>query len=191
VEDETIGRAGVWITSTLWRRQPDIVVLGSALAWGEPFAAVLVSRLMPPAIMRHLPRTEGRSLPQSTVNRVAGALGAMQSDDVLGHARRVAEYFEDRLRSLRETCPQIHSLDMAGLCASVGLAPTLNAGKVKRELCRRGVLAGVHNLFRLKLAPPLCIRPAEVDVIIGVLRGALLGLPTWREAACCNVCAAN
>lgn len=190
LEDETIGRAGVLIASTLWRRQPDIVVLGSALAWGEPFAAVLVSRLLRPSIPDRLTVTEEHALPQTTVDRVAGALRVIEDEDVLDHARRVAAYFEERLRSLKETCPQIESLDVAGLSASIGLAPTLNAANVKRELCQRGVLVGVHNLLRLKVAPPLCIRLAEVDVITGTLRGVLLGFPTWRGAPCCNSCEA-
>ncbi len=41
LENETLGRTGAWLASATWRRRPEFIVVGEALALGGPFGALL------------------------------------------------------------------------------------------------------------------------------------------------------
>ncbi len=93
-----------------------------------------------------------------------------------------------RLAAVRESCPQIESVEGAGLSIRVALASPHTAAQIRRGMCERGVLAGVDGPRRLAINPPLPLRIAEADVITGALRGALLGLPLPSAPVCCAAC---
>jgi adenosylmethionine-8-amino-7-oxononanoate aminotransferase len=62
---------------------------------------------------------------------------------------------------------------------------------MKRKLCERGVLVELDaDGGAVAIAPPLIIRPAEIDVIIGTVRGALHNIPVGRLGVCCAACEA-
>jgi len=177
-ENETLGRSGRWIASTAWKRAPDFVVVGDALALGLPFGAVL-GRGGPAA--KH--GAEAASLA-----RVAAAFAAVEREGLLQQGREVAEYLRARLLSVRESCPQIESVEGSGLSLHLTFAPPFAATHIRRRMCERGVLVGVDAQGRLAIDPPLALRIAEADAITGALRGSILDLPMVSASACCASC---
>jgi acetylornithine/succinyldiaminopimelate/putrescine aminotransferase len=179
-ENETIGRTGQWLASTSWKRMPDLVVIGDALALGFPFGAVLGRD--PRATLREVePGSEALA-------RVAAAIKTVEEEGLLQQGREVANYLFERLASVRETCPQIESIEGLGLSIRVVLAPPVTPTQIRRRMCERGVLVGVDAAGHLAIDPPLPLRIAEADVITGALRGALLDLPMVSDSPCCSSC---
>lgn len=177
-ENETLGRTGRWLASAGWKRTPDLVVVGDALALDFPFGAVL-------ARDAHSSKHDADS---ASLARVAAAIAAVESQGLLQQGGEVAEYLRARLFSVRESCPEIQSVESSGLSIRVTFTAQLSASQIRRRMCERGVLVGVDSAGRLAVDPPLPLRIAEADVIIGALRGSLLDLPMVSASACCAAC---
>jgi 4-aminobutyrate aminotransferase-like enzyme len=177
-ENETLGRTGRWLASSAWKRTPDMVVVGEALALGFPFGAVL--------------GRDGRACKHTsdpaTLERVAAAIAAVENEGLLQQGREVAEYLMARLMAMRESCPEIVAVEGAGLSIRVAFAPPLAATLIRRRMCKRGVLGGVDGRGRLAIDPPPALRIAEADVITGALRGSILDLPMISASPCCTAC---
>jgi 4-aminobutyrate aminotransferase-like enzyme len=179
-ENETLGRTGQWLASTNWKRLPDFVVVGNALAIGFPFGAVLGRD--------RRASVEEDEADSEALARVAAAIRTVEEEGLLQQGREVADYMFARLASVRETCPEIESIEGLGLSIRVVLAPPVTPTQIRRRMCERGVLAGIDSEGYLAIDPPLPLRIAEVDVITGALRGALLGLPMVSASPCCSAC---
>ncbi len=177
-ENETLGRSGRWLASAAWRRAPDVVVVGDALALGFPFGAVLARG----------GQGGEHDADSGTLARVAAAITAVESEGLLRQGREVADYLMERLAALRESCPQIETVEGTGLSIRVAFTPSLAAAQIRRRMCERGVLVAVDEAGRLAIDPPLALRIAEADVITGALRGAILGLPMVSASPCCAAC---
>ncbi|GEM_PF-4925405 len=183
IENDSLGRSGAWLASLSWRRKPNVIVVGEAIAAGAPFAAVLVkaSRGRAPKLRIDV------AIDPSVPCRVAGVIAAVETSGLLTQAQRSAAYLAERLRSAKAASGgEIAAISRLPFGASLGFK-SRSAAQMKRKLCERGVLVGLAG-DRLVVLPPLIIRPAEIDVISGALRGALANTPTWRPSACCAAC---
>jgi acetylornithine/succinyldiaminopimelate/putrescine aminotransferase len=177
-ENETLGRSGRWLGSAGWKRTPDFVVVGDALALGFPFGAVLARGAHP----------SNHDADSASLARVAAAIAAVESEGLLEQGRGVAKYLMARLSSVRESCPEIETIEGLGLSIRITFAGPLSASQIRRRMCERGVLVGVDSAGGLAIDPPLPLRIAEADVITGALRGSLLDLPMVSASACCAAC---
>jgi len=177
-ENETLGRTGHWLASASWKRKPDLVVVGEALALGFPFGAVFARGGF----------AADHDADSATLARVAAAIATVESEGLLLQGREVADYLSARLFAVRESCPQIENVKGMGLSFRISFSALLPATQIRRRMCERGVLVGVDSAGRLAIEPPLALRIAEADVITGALRGSLLDLPMVSASACCAAC---
>ena len=200
-ENETLGRTGRWLASAAWDRPPDLVVVGEALALGEPFGAVLAygrsaSRLdyterslegiSGHSRQRHA--EQGEAATPAALERVAAAIAAVENQGLLEHGHELASYLRARLMTISASCQPMESVEGTGLALRIGFAPPVRATQIRRRMCERGVLTGVDTEGRLAIDPPLAMRIAEIDVIIGALRASIIGLPLVNASACCAAC---
>ncbi len=187
LEDETIGRSGAWLVSPAWRSKPDLIVLGSTLAAGESFGALLMSRR---AVERGSSNLQIRaaSVPAGIMALVQGVVVSVERQQLIEHGRDLAKYFSERMNAVQAACQQIAAIRFGVLSANVRFQPGTSAGQLKRKLCERGLLVGADEQNGLVIRPPLSTRPAEIDVISGVLRGVMHGVPATRISACCAAC---
>jgi adenosylmethionine-8-amino-7-oxononanoate aminotransferase len=184
VENQSLGRSGAWLASLGWPRRPSAIVIGEALAAGAPFAAVLVRDDAAGSADRVV------SAGDAALSRVAGTIAAAERGGVVSDAGRLATYFSQRLASLVESDGAALTVTVLPLAARIAFKTT-SAPLMKRKLCERGVLVGLDDTAAaLVVLPPLIMRPAEIDVIIGTLRGALNNVPAMRASACCAACQA-
>jgi hypothetical protein len=184
-ENVSLGRSGRWLDSANWTRLPDAIVIGEALAGGAPFAAVLVDRAYCDGPTQTL-QLNGCSA--ESLARVGSIMATARDEQLLEYAPVLDRYLRERIESVRATNGSFGAIELAPLRAVITM-PTPSAGaRLKRRLCERGVLVGLDEQGRVVIAPPLVIRPAELDVISGALRAAATDQP-WRPAVCCPACA--
>jgi acetylornithine/succinyldiaminopimelate/putrescine aminotransferase len=184
-ENQTLGRCGSWIASAGWTCRPELVVLADALAQGMPFGAVLARDDVAERFSQ--PSCRNDCTP-AALARVVAVVAAVEADGLLEHGRSVAAYLLERLKAVQRLCPQLAAIDGVGLSVRVTFAGRETAVQIRRQMCERGVLVGVDEERRLTIDPPLALRIAEVDVITGALRGAILGSPLSSASVCCSAC---
>jgi adenosylmethionine-8-amino-7-oxononanoate aminotransferase len=181
VENRSLGRAATWFASSLWKQAPMMIVIGEALTAGTPFAALLAASEVkaPPFV---------NTADADSLARAAGAIAAVERGDMMSGVEWLGRYFQVRTESLIETDGEHLAIETWPLAARISFKEK-SAPQMKRKLCERGVLVGLDAANNaITVVPPLIMRPAEIDVITGTLRGALHDIPTWRPSACCNAC---
>ena len=185
-ENASLGRTGHWLASAAWARLPDVIIIGDALAGGAPFAAVLADQRYCDA---NLPALRFKSCSAESLARVGAVMTTIRDEELLEYAPILDHYLRDRLESVLATNGAFGAVEFSPLRAVITMPTQVAAARLKRRLCERGVLVGLDEQSRVVIAPPLVIRPAEIDVISGALRAAAVDRP-WRPALCCPVCAA-
>ena len=187
VENESLGRRGAWFASATGSARPSLIVVGNVLAAGKDFGAVFIKRTLAARVPSNA--LEGISGPaEETIAMVMAVIETIQSQQLVARAQELVDYFASRIESVKATCSDIAEVRLAGLSARIRLKDELSAVQIKRRLCERGLLVGIDDRGWLLIRPPLAIRLAEIDVISGVLRGALLGTATARAPICCSAC---
>lgn len=184
-ENGSLGRSGRWLASTGWLRSPDAIVIGDALAAGAPFAAVLVDHRYCDA---NLPPLRFKSCSAGSLARVGAVIKTVQDEQLLECAPILDRYLRDRMESVLATNGVFGVIEFSSLRVVITMKTQIAGARLKRRLCERGVLVGLDDENRVVIAPPLVIRPAEIDVITGALRAAASDRP-WRPALCCPACA--
>jgi acetylornithine/succinyldiaminopimelate/putrescine aminotransferase len=185
-ENASLGRCGRWLASAGWAQVPDVIVIGDALAGGAPFAAVLADQRYCDA---NLPALRFNSCSAQSLARVGAVMTTIRDEELLEYAPALDHYLRDRLESVLATNGTFGVVEFSPLRAVITMPTQVAAARLKRRLCERGVLVGLDEQSRIVIAPPLVIRPAEIDVISGALRAAAVDRP-WRPALCCPACAA-
>lgn len=172
-----MGRAGHWFSFQLWDVVPDIVVLAKAFGGGLPLGAFLSTSdifdtfLDPP--LSHLTTFGGN--PVACAAAVA-AFDVIEENDLLEASRTKGNELKRRLETTMEQFPEfISDVRGHGLWLAIDLPPDLTM-PIVREMERRGVIVGsmLNSDGTVRIAPPLTVAEAEMDVFIGVLRATLL-----------------
>ena len=172
-----MGRAGRWFSFELWDIVPDIVVVAKAFGGGLPLGAFLSSEelfstfLDPP--LSHLTTFGGN--PVSCAAAVA-AFDIIERDGLLDAAESKGADLKHRLEATMGHFPEyISAVRGHGLWLAIDLPPEL-AMPIVNEMEARGVIVGsmLNSEGTVRIAPPLIIADAEIDVFIGVLRASLL-----------------
>ncbi|MDA8238402.1 MAG: aminotransferase class III-fold pyridoxal phosphate-dependent enzyme [Chloroflexi bacterium] len=184
------GRLGAMFAAELFRTWPDILCVGKGLSGGyAPLSAVVLARRVADAfwgeprdlVQFHSGHTYG-------ANPVACAIGLaaidqLVRDDLAANAVAQGDRLRAGLRGLRERHPWIGDVRGLGLLVGVEFvadhasrarfpAEAAIGTRVRDAARRRGLLLRASH-WMLVLAPPLTIRAAEVDEIIGILDAAL------------------
>ncbi len=180
IADEVV--CGLGRTGELWGCDtygivPDSVTSAKALSGGyAPIAAVMVDETMYSALHEasaaHGPLAHGftfggHPVPAAVAVRV---LELMEERDVLGHVRRVAPRFQERLSALS-------AHDLVGEARGVGLLGAVelvaDGGARCVEACRRHglIVRGLGDT--IAMCPPLVISDEEIDLLFDRLERGL------------------
>lgn len=171
-----MGRTGHWFSFEMWGIVPDVIVLAKALGGGLPLGAfvstpgIFSTFLDPP--LSHLTTFGGN--PVSCAAAVA-AFDIIERDGLLDAAERKGAELKRRLESTRQQFPDlITDVRGRGLWLAIDLPPDLTM-PIVNEMESRGVIVGsmLNSDGTVRIAPPLIVAEAEMDVFIGVLRAAL------------------
>jgi acetylornithine/succinyldiaminopimelate/putrescine aminotransferase len=168
-----VGRTGDWFFAASEagaRVVPDIVTLAKALGSGIPVGACLVSEDIASHIKENdLGTTFGGGM--IAMVAVAATLEAIEGDRMLANVRAVEQYLRKRL----EEVPQVVAVRGRGFL--LGLEFREKAAPVHKALLDRKIITGSSSDPNvLRLLPPLCLKPDEVDLFVELLQVVTNGL---------------
>ena len=172
-----MGRAGQWFSCQNWDIIPDIITLAKSFGGGLPLGAILSTEkifstfLDPP--LSHLTTFGGN--PVSCAAAIA-AFDIIKEDDLINKSKELGSYLNERLHSAKSEFPDIITeIRGIGLWYAFDVNPKKITMPLVNEMQSRGVIVGsmLNSEGTIRIAPPLTIRPAEIDAFIGVLKASL------------------
>jgi acetylornithine aminotransferase/acetylornithine/N-succinyldiaminopimelate aminotransferase len=162
-----VGRTGDWFFAGSEAGSgivPDIITLAKGLGSGIPVGACLVTEKISSSIKENdLGTTFGGGM--IAMAAVTATLEAVEDDGMLENVRTVAAYLRKCLAEVAEV------VSVRGLGLLLGLEFQDKAAPIHKALLDRKVITGTSSDSRvLRLLPPLCLKHAEVDLFIDVLK---------------------
>jgi ornithine--oxo-acid transaminase len=152
--------------------KPDVLIVGKALGGGfYPVSAVLSSRDL---MLLFGPGEHGSTFGG---NPLACAVAEAALDVVIEEElpRRARASGESILRALK-AIGSPHVTDVRGRGLLIGVELTLPARHLSQALLERGIAAKDTHERVLRIAPPLIVENAEVEMLVDALAGALADL---------------
>lgn len=168
-----LGRTGTTFACDLEEVVPDVYILGKALGGGVfPVSAIAARR----AVMDvFTPGSHGSTFGGNPVACAVGqaVIALLETGEFQARSRTLGARLEAGLRALAEASPAVVDVRCVGLWAGVELAPGLPARTVCERMLDRGVLAKDTHETTVRLAPPLVVTEAEVDLLVDTLAAAV------------------
>jgi acetylornithine/N-succinyldiaminopimelate aminotransferase len=164
-----IGRTGHWFAGQAAGVQPDLLTLAKGLGGGLPIGACIG---FGPAAALFTPGSHGSTFGGNPVACAAAlaVLDTIEQRGLLANVASTGALLADGLRALDS--PLVAGVRGSGLWWGVQLTGG-QAGAVEAAARRRGLLLNAVRPDVLRLAPPLVVRPAEVEQALAVLHAAL------------------
>lgn len=184
--DEVItgfGRTGAAWAAEKYGVVPDMITCAKGLTNGViPMGAVLTSAKIHDAFMtgpEHMIELfHGYTYSGNPIAAAAGiaTLETYREEGLFERAAALAPYWEQALHSLRD-CPHVIDIRNEGLIGAIELEPiagqpTARAFKAFLDAYDAGILIRTTGDI-IAMSPPLIISEAEIDELIGTLRGVL------------------
>lgn len=174
-----IGRTGDWFFASSeagGETVPDVITLAKALGSGIPVGACLVSEKLASHIKENdLGTTFGGGM--IAMAAVTATLEAIENDSMLENVKEVEEYLRQRITEI----PEVQQV--RGLGFLLGLEFTDKAAPIHQGLLEQKVITGTSSDPNvLRLLPPLCLRPADIDLFVDELKTVIANLSQQREA---------
>jgi len=168
-----IGRTGDWFFAGSNASDgvvPEIVTLAKALGSGVPVGACLVTDAIASKIKENdLGTTFGGGM--LAMACVTATLEAIENDAMLDNVKSIETHLRQRLKEVEE----VGAVHGRGLL--LGLEFSDKAAPIHKGLLERKIITGTSSDARvLRLLPPLCLKPVEVDLFVDELQGVLAEL---------------
>lgn len=169
-----LGRTGTTFACELWGVRPDLMVLGKALGGGIMPVSAVVGRADVLGVLT--PGTHGSTFGGNPLACAVGiaVVELLATGEHQARARELGAHLHARLHTLTEAGLIARSRGV-GLWAGIDVEPERMTG---RELCERllkhGVLAKDTHGSTIRLAPPLVIERADLDLALDRLAVALV-----------------
>jgi ornithine--oxo-acid transaminase len=164
-----LGRTGAWFACAHEDVQPDIYVLGKALAGGFYPVSACVGRR--DVMDLFTPGSHGSTFGGNPLGAAVAraALKVLRDEQLIERSARLGKVLLDALRAIES--PVIREIRGIGLLAGVEL--TVPARPYCERLLERGVLCKETHEHVIRLAPPLVIEEADLLWMVDQLRGVL------------------
>ncbi len=165
-----IGRTGGWFAFHRAGVVPDAMTLAKGLGGGVPIGALMT--FGPEVSTMLTPGMHGSTFGGNPLACAAGlaVLDAIAGEGLLDHARQAGEHLQRRVGALDH--PQVTGVRGAGLLQAITLAGEHSAAVA--ALARdAGFIVNPVAPDALRLAPPLVVTTAELDLFVDALPGLL------------------
>ena len=162
-----VGRTGEWFFAGSEDGDgvvPDAITLAKALGSGVPVGACLVTDEIASHIKENdLGTTFGGGM--LAMAAVTATLEAIEADNMLENVKTVEAYLRERLKEVK----QVVAVHGGGFLLGVEFVD--KAAPVHQKLLEQKIITGTSsNPNVLRLLPPLCLKPAEVDLFVEALK---------------------
>jgi len=165
-----LGRTGRYFAYQHYGIQPDIVTVAKPLAAGLPLGAILASNQVA-SCMR--PGLHGTTFGGGPLTCAVAIEFLAQTDGLLGHVRKMGDYFRQQLGDLARKHSSIVQTRGAGLMLALELDSAELAKEVVRRLLDRGIIINRTHDTVLRFLPPYIIEKRHIDKVIEALDAAL------------------
>ncbi len=190
IADEVItgfGRTGNWFGSETFGIRPHIMTIAKGLSSGyQPIGGSIMCDEVAEILGSHGDFNHGYTYSGHPVAAAVALenLRIIEEEGIIEHVRNVAHpYLNERWQALADH-PLVGEAKLVGLMGSIALTPnkatrakfaseTGTVGYRCRERCFANNLIMRHVGDRMIIAPPLVIRPEEIDVLIARARKSL------------------
>ena len=166
---QTVGGPGLY---------PDIVTMAKGIGNGCPLAAVVTTPAIAKSLVGHIHFNTFGGNPVSMAQGLA-TLNVMLDEDYQGRAKSLGAQLFDGLRALQQSHPLIGDIRGKGLMCGVDLVADLATKTPATVQCAAiferckdlGLIIGKGGFFGnvLRIKPPMCLTPADIEFMLGVL----------------------
>ena len=162
-----VGRTGNWFfanSDLAGGVVPDIITLAKSLGSGVPVGACLVNSCIAETIKTNdLGTTFGGGM--LAMAAVLATLEAIEADGMIENAKSIENYLRERLQEI----PNV--VGLRGKGCLLGIEFDGNAKEIHQKLLENKIITGTSSeLNVLRLLPPLCVKKAEIDLLIEALK---------------------
>ena len=161
-----IGRLGALFGYQLYGVEPDIMTLAKGLGSGIPIGALLAKEKAAVFTLGDHNATFGGN-PVTSATAYA-TLKYVLENDIAGNARRVGQYFIEKLDGMRDKYPFITDVRGRGLLLAVEFDSEI-AQDVLMGCLENGLLVNRVKPDAIRFVPPLIVGNNEVDEALGIL----------------------
>ncbi|MEJ7846763.1 MAG: aminotransferase class III-fold pyridoxal phosphate-dependent enzyme [Pyrinomonadaceae bacterium] len=169
-----MGRTGNWFfagSELAGNIEPDIITLAKSLGSGVPVGACLTNEKVSSQIKENdLGTTFGGGM--LAMAAILATLEAVETDEMIANAKSAEIY----LRSRQSGLPGIKAIHGKGCLLGIEFEDT--AAAIHAKLLENKIITGTSsNPNVLRLLPPLCVKPEEINQMIEVLSSRFSELP--------------
>lgn len=174
------GRTGKWFAIEHWGIEPDVILLGKAIASGMPISAIVARREIMDSwdAPAHLFTMGGN--PVSCAAALA-TIAVIEEEKLVEKAKELGDYIKARLVELQKEHALIGDIRGKGLLIGVDLVTDREnkrrAEKEAAKICWRcwekGLILTFFSKSVLRIAPPLVITKNEVDQALDIIEQSI------------------
>ncbi|MHC1731929.1 MAG: aspartate aminotransferase family protein [Bacteroidales bacterium] len=175
------GRAGKWFAIENFGVEPDIMVLGKAIASGMPLSAVvareeIIESVGPPA---HLFTTIGNPI---CCKAALATIEVLEEEKLVEASKEKGEYLKKKFIELKEKYPIIGDVRGVGLNIGVDLVKDQHTKERYQEACakicyrcyEKGLVLTFFANNVLRIQPPLVISYEQIDKAVKIIEEAII-----------------
>ena len=164
-----MGRTGKWFAHQWAGIVPDVMPLAKGLGSGVPIGAVVAG---PKAANIFAPGNHGTTFGGNPLAMRAGVetIRIMEEEGLLANAAKMGTYLRGCL--MRELAAELASggvKEIRGMGLMLGIELVKPCGALLGMACDHGLLISVTADTVVRLVPPLIIKAAEIDELVGIL----------------------
>lgn len=148
--------------------KPDIVSMAKALGGGMPIGAICATAEVAKAFT---PGSHGTTFGGHPVSCAAALaeVNELLDRDLAGNARRVGDYFAEKLKTL----PHVKEVRHQGLLVGVEFDGFATSVEIKHKCIDKRLLVTAIGRNVIRMIPPLIITEADCDKAVAILRQAV------------------
>lgn len=161
-----MGRTGKLFGYEHYGVTPDIMTLAKALGNGIPAGALAATEKVAASFGPGTHASTFGGNPLAMAAAIA-TLETILAEGFLENCRKMGEYLQERLWSLRKDHPVVQDVRGKGLL--VGLDLTVEGNSIVKDCLERGVLINCTFDHILRMVPPLVVTRQDVDRLVQVL----------------------
>ena len=174
------GRTGKWFAIEHWGIEPDVILLGKAIASGMPLSAIVAKKEIMDSwkAPAHLFTMGGN--PVSCAAALA-TISVIKEERLVEKSKEMGDYIQDRFNELKKEHELIGDVRGKGLLIGVDLVSDREtkqraekeAAKVCWRCWEKGLILTFFSKSVLRIAPPLVITKKEVDIALNIIEKSI------------------
>lgn len=174
------GRTGKWFAIEHWGIEPDVILLGKAIASGMPLSAIVAEKEIMDSwkAPAHLFTMGGNAV---SCAAALATISVIKEERLIEKSKEMGNYIKARFNELKKEHKLIGDVRGKGLLIGVDLVTDREtkqraekeAAKVCWRCWEKGLILTFFSKSVLRIAPPLVITKKEVDLALDIIEKSI------------------